>query len=70
VPLDQEWLTASGVTITGTSVGTRAQMADLMRIQAEAPLAAHVTEIGLDGVTEALDALARGTAPGRYCIRF
>lgn len=70
VPLDQGWLTASGVTITGTSVGTRAQMAALMRLQAEAPLQAHVTEIGLADATAALEDLARGTAPGRYCIRF
>lgn len=70
VPLNQEWLTASGVTICGTSVGTRAQMAELTGIHAENPLAAEIVEIGLDGVTEALNALDRGTAAGRYCIRF
>ena len=70
VPLDQEWLTATGVTITGTSVGTRAQMAELMAIQARAPLTANITEIGLGDVTDALGALAAGSAEGRYCIRF
>lgn len=70
VPLNQEWLTASGVTITGTSVGTRAQMAALMDEQTRHPLVAEVTEIRLAEVTEALGALHRGTAPGRFCIRF
>lgn len=55
---------------TGTSVGTRAQMAALMRIQAEAPLAASVTEITLADASPALANLAAGTAPGRYCMRF
>lgn len=70
VPLNQEWLTASGVTITGTSVGTRQQMAELMALQAQVPLSANITEIRLDQATEALVDLAQGTAPGRYCIRF
>jgi propanol-preferring alcohol dehydrogenase len=70
VPLSQEWLTASGVTIAGTSVGTRAQMAALMAEQAARPLAAEVTEIGLADATAALRALHDGTAPGRFCIRF
>lgn len=70
VPLNQEWLTASGVTITGTSVGTRAQMESLMREQAERPLVSDVTEITLDEATDALRALHQGTAPGRFSIRF
>lgn len=70
VPLNQEWLTATGVSITGTSVGTRAQMDALMRMQAEAPLAAGVTGITLADASRALAELAAGTAPGRYCIRF
>lgn len=70
VPLNQEWLTASGVHITGTSVGTRKQMDALMKIQAEAPLNATVTEIPLTEATRALSELHEGTAPGRYCIRF
>lgn len=70
VPLNQEWLTASGVNITGTSVGTRKQMDALMKLQAEAPLRATVTEIPLGKATRALTELHEGTAPGRYCIRF
>lgn len=70
VPLNQEWLTASGVTITGTSVGTRAQLAALMREQAERPFDSVVTEITLDQATEALRALHEGVSPGRFSIRF
>ena len=70
VQLSQEWLTASGVTITGTSVGTRQQMSELMRLHAEAPLSSEVIEIGLRDVTDAMTALARGTAKGRFCIVF
>jgi propanol-preferring alcohol dehydrogenase len=70
VGLDQEWLTASGVRITGTSVGTRAQMAELMAIHAREPLAGEITRISLDDVTDALSALDRGTAKGRFCVMF
>ena len=70
VPLSQEWLTATGVSITGTSVGTRAQMAALMKLQERAPLSGNITEIGLSDVTGALEDLAQGRAKGRYCIRF
>ena len=70
VPLNQEWLTASGVTIAGTSVGSRDQMAGLMAMHAKLPLKANVTEIRLDQATEALTDLAKGSAKGRYCIRF
>ena len=70
VPLDQEWLTGTGVTITGTSVGTRAQMARLMDLHVATPLAGQVTEIELQDVTMALTMLHQGRAPGRFCIRF
>lgn len=70
VPLVQEWLTWTGITLTGTSVGTRAQMQDLMAIQADAPLHGEIERIGLDGVSDALVALAEGRAKGRYCVVF
>lgn len=70
VGLNQEWLTASGVHITGTSVGTRAQMTELMELQARAPLMDQVTTIPLEEVTAALQALADGTAKGRFSIQF
>ncbi len=70
VPLNQEWLTTSGVTVTGTSVGTRDQMRRLMQMQTVAPLQGQITEIALDDVTMALTMLSQGRAPGRFCIRF
>lgn len=70
VPLNQEWLTGSGVSITGTSVGTRAQMAALMQLQTRMPLVGSIVEIALKDVTGALEDLANGRATGRYCIRF
>ncbi|MGQ0565298.1 MAG: alcohol dehydrogenase catalytic domain-containing protein [Gemmobacter sp.] len=70
VPLSQEWLTWTGITLTGTSVGSRDQMRALMALHAEMPLRAEVEEIALDGVSDALAALAEGRAKGRYCVRF
>ena len=70
VPLSQEWLTWTGITLTGTSVGTRAQMRELMDLHAESPLRAEIETIPLDAVSEALVALSEGRARGRYCIRF
>jgi alcohol dehydrogenase, propanol-preferring len=70
VALSQDWLCGKGVTVMGTSVGTRAQMAALMQVQADAPLTSAITAITLDQVTNALTALAEGRAQGRYCIRF
>jgi alcohol dehydrogenase, propanol-preferring len=70
VPLVQEWLTWTGVTITGTSVGSRAQMDRLMDLHAASPLLAEVETIPLEAVTDALAALAEGRAKGRFCIVF
>jgi propanol-preferring alcohol dehydrogenase len=70
VGLNQEWLTGSGVCIRGTSVGTRAQMAELLNIHSQQPLKSSVTRIGLQEVTVALKALDDGTAKGRFCIEF
>jgi propanol-preferring alcohol dehydrogenase len=68
VPLSQEWLASTGVTVTGTSVGTRAQMRELLAMHAAEPLAAEVTEIALADVSEALAALREGRARGRFSI--
>jgi alcohol dehydrogenase, propanol-preferring len=70
VPLNQEWLTGTGVTITGTSTGTRAQMAALMAAEARAPFRADITPIALDQATAALTALHQGRARGRQVIVF
>jgi alcohol dehydrogenase, propanol-preferring len=70
VALNQEWLTYTGVTITGTSVGTRAQMAEVIALHAAQPLACHVEKIRLDQASMALANLHAGKAAGRYCIVF
>lgn len=70
VPLVQEWLTATGVTITGTSVGTRQEMREVVALHARRPLLNPIEEIGLADVTAALAALESGQARGRFVIRF
>jgi len=70
VPLVQEWLTATGVEITGTSVGTREEMRNLVAMHAERPLEAIVETIDLNGLSAALVALKAGQAKGRFVVRF
>lgn len=70
VPLIQEWLTATGVVITGTSVGTRQEMRELVAMHAEQPLETLVETIRLDEVSDALAALERGQSKGRFVISF
>lgn len=70
VALNQEWLTYTGVTITGTSVGTRAQLRDLIALHAVQPLKCHVEKVTLTGTSHALADLHAGRAAGRYCIVF
>ena len=70
VKLSQEWLASTGVRITGASVGTRAQMAELMAIHARQKLIGEITKIRLDELSGALLALDKGTAAGRYCVVF
>jgi propanol-preferring alcohol dehydrogenase len=70
VPLSQEWLTATGVWITGTSVGTRAQMRELMQLHEAQPFEAQVERVTLAEVTSALGRLKAGTAEGRQAIVF
>lgn len=68
VPLNQEWLIASGVTITGTSLGTRAQMRELLAMHERAPFKGNIVHIGLEEAGTALHALHLGRAPGRYVV--
>ncbi|WP_202293403.1 alcohol dehydrogenase catalytic domain-containing protein [Mesorhizobium sp. 131-2-1] len=70
VPLIQEWLTATGVVVTGTSVGTRQEMRELIAMHAERPLETMVETITLEEVTDALIALEKGQSKGRFVIRF
>ncbi len=70
VQLRQDWLTGSGVSITGTSVGSRKQMATLLSLHAAKPLQVELERIRLEDATMALTKLADGRARGRYCIVF
>ncbi|CAH2396454.1 hypothetical protein MES5069_1320021 [Mesorhizobium escarrei] len=70
VPLSQEWLTASGVWITGTSVGTRAQMRELIQLHEAQPFETQVQRVTLAEATSALALLKAGNAEGRQAIVF
>jgi propanol-preferring alcohol dehydrogenase len=70
VPLSQEWLTATGVWITGTSVGTRAQMHELIQLHEAQPFEAQIERVTLSEVTSALERLKTGNAEGRQAIVF
>lgn len=70
VPVEQEWLTYAGVRITGTSVGTRKQLRELLAIHSQSPLFCEIERIRLEDATEALEALKYGTAKGRFCIEY
>lgn len=70
VALNQEWLTYTGVTITGTSVGTRAQLREVIALHAALPLACLVENVRLGEASQALADLHAGRAAGRYCIVF
>jgi propanol-preferring alcohol dehydrogenase len=70
VPLSMEWLTYTGARITGTSVGTRQELVDLLAIAAAAPLTMPIERIGLRNVNDALDRLAKAQIDGRVVIDF
>ncbi len=70
VPLNLEWLLSNGVRITGTSVGTRQELRDLLRLGADLKLAIGIETIPLSGADAALDRLARGEVDGRLVIDF
>ena len=68
VPLVLEWLTYNGVRITGTSVGTRQELTDLLAIAADRGLHIGTERIALSQVNDGLDRLARGKVDGRLVI--
>lgn len=70
VPLNLEWLLANGVRITGTSVGTRQELADLLRLGVDLRLRIDIETIPLARADEALDRLAQGRVDGRLVIDF
>ena len=70
VPVSQNWLTLTGVEITGTSVGTRLELQDLLRMHAREPFVSELTPVRLEDVNAALDALEAGRVNGRQVIDF
>jgi propanol-preferring alcohol dehydrogenase len=70
VPISQDWLTLTGVEITGTSVGTRLELQDLLRMHAREPFLSELTPVRLEEVNSALDALEAGRVNGRQVINF
>lgn len=70
VPISQEWLTATGVTITGTSVGTRREMEQLIALHAAAPLHSPIRRIALAEINDGLRDLREGRVDGRLVIDF
>ncbi|CAN7266459.1 alcohol dehydrogenase catalytic domain-containing protein [Rhizobium sp. LjRoot254] len=70
VALSQEWLTSTGVTITGTSVGNREEMRAVVAMHQAKPFETEIEEIRLEDASLALSALDAGTAKGRFVIRF
>jgi len=70
VPVSQEWLTATGVTITGTSVGTRREMEQLIALHAAAPLHSPTRRIALADINDGLRDLREGRVDGRLVIDF
>ncbi|MDP8921156.1 MAG: zinc-binding dehydrogenase, partial [Pseudomonadota bacterium] len=70
VPVSQDWLTLTGVEITGTSVGTRLELQELLRMHAREPFVSELTSVRLEDVNAALDALEAGRVNGRQVIDF
>lgn len=70
VPLVLEWLTFKDVTITGSSVGTRQQMIDFLRLAERHAIAVDIEAVPLARTNEAMDRLARGEVRGRFVIDF
>jgi propanol-preferring alcohol dehydrogenase len=70
VPVSQDWLTLTGVEITGTSVGTRLELQELLRMHSREPFVSELTPVRLEDVNAALDALGAGQVNGRQVIDF
>ena len=70
VPLVLEWLTFKDVTITGSSVGTRQQMHDFLRLADSHKIAVDIETVPLAQAEDAMNRLARGAVKGRFVIDF
>jgi len=70
VPLVLEWLTFKDVTITGSSVGTRQQMRDFLRLADIHKIAVDIEAVPLAKANDAMNRLARGQVKGRFVVDF
>ena len=70
VPLVLEWLTFNSVKITGTSVGTRQQMDDFLKLASRHGIGVDIERVPLAKINTALDRLAKGDVKGRFVIDF
>ena len=70
VLISQEWLTGASVTITITSVGTLAEVAEVLAIHADRPFRTLVEPIPLEDALDALAVLQKGEANRRFVIPF
>ena len=70
VSLNLELLIYTGVTVTGSSVGTRQELRDLLDLGAAIGLSIDIERIPLSKADEALDRLERGEVDGRQVIDF
>ncbi|HVI91177.1 MAG TPA: alcohol dehydrogenase catalytic domain-containing protein [Dongiaceae bacterium] len=70
VPLNMEWLTGTGVKITGSSVGTRQQLREVMEIASRRGLSIPLETVSLSDVDATLSRLAKGEIKGRAVVDF
>ena len=70
VPLVLEWLTFNGVTITGTSVGTRQQMTDFLSLASHNNITIDLEAIALADINNGINRLRNGEVKGRLVIDF
>lgn len=70
VSLSLEWLIYTGVKVTGSSVGTRQELRDLLTLGAALELSIDIETIPLSQADDALDRLERGEVEGRQVIDF
>ena len=70
VSLNLEWLIGTGIELTGSSVGTRQELRDLLDLGAAIGLSIDIERIPLSKADEALDRLERGDVEGRQVIDF
>jgi len=59
-----------GITIRGSLVGTRQDMAEALDFYARGEVQPHVTECSLDDINDVFDRMERGSIDGRMSIRY